>query len=109
MKYRLLFLFLLSIVGNDTLFAQSNNQSIVSKRWNAYWIKVPGEPVDGYEICLFRKTLDLANKPATYLVNVSGDNHYKLYVNGQLVSVGPARSDLYYWNYETVDLAPYLI
>jgi alpha-L-rhamnosidase len=109
MKYRLLFLFLLIIVGNNILFAQSDNQAIISRRWNASWIKVPGESVNGYEICLFRKTLDLANKPATYLVNVSGDNRYKLYVNGQLVSVGPARGDLYYWNYETVDLAPYLI
>jgi len=42
-------------------------------------------------------------------VHVTGDNRYKLFVNGQLVSVGPARSDLYYWNYESVDLAPYLI
>ncbi len=109
MKYRFLFLFLLALGGNSTLFAQSDDQSITAKRWNASWIKVPGEPVDGYEICLFRKTLNLANKPATYLVNVSGDNRYKLYVNGQLLSVGPARSDLYYWNYETVDLAPYLI
>jgi alpha-L-rhamnosidase len=30
-------------------------------------------------------------------------------VNGNLVSVGPARGDTYYWNYETVDLAPYLV
>ncbi len=109
MKYRLLFIFLLILVGNNRLFAQSDNQSITTKRWNASWIKVPGEPIDGYEICLFRKTLNLANKPGTYIVHVSGDNRYKLYINGQLASVGPARSDLYYWNYETVDLAPYLI
>ena len=43
------------------------------------------------------------------MVRVSGDNRYKLFVNGQLVSVGPARSDLFYWNYETIDIAPYLV
>jgi len=41
-------------------------------------------------------------------VHLSADNRYKLYVNSVLVSCGPARGDLYYWNYETVDLAPYL-
>ena len=48
-------------------------------------------------------------KPASFLVKVSADNRYKLYVNGMLVSAGPARGDTYYWNYETVDLAPYLM
>jgi hypothetical protein len=41
-------------------------------------------------------------------VHVSADNRYELFVNGKLVSIGPARGDIYYWNYETVDLAPYL-
>jgi alpha-L-rhamnosidase len=47
-------------------------------------------------------------KPDSFIVHVSADNRYKLYVNGTLVSLGPARGDTYYWNYENVDLAPYL-
>ncbi len=47
-------------------------------------------------------------KPSAYVVHISADNRYKLFVNEKLVSAGPARGDLYYWNYETVDLAPYL-
>lgn len=39
---------------------------------------------------------------------VSGDNRYKLFVNDQIVSIGPARSDIKHWNYEEVDLAPHL-
>jgi alpha-L-rhamnosidase len=107
MKYRFLLLFLL-LNSSYVLFGQTAAQPIVPTRWNASWIKVPGEPVNDYEICLFRKALPLTNKPATYLVQVSGDNRYKLFVNNKLISIGPARSDLYYWNYETVDLAPYL-
>ena len=42
------------------------------------------------------------------MVNVSGDNRYKLFVTGNLVSGGPARSDFYYWNYETVEIGSYL-
>jgi len=36
------------------------------------------------------------------------DNHYKLFVNEKLVSLGPARGDLQHWNYEPVDLTPFL-
>ena len=52
--------------------------------------------------------MDLAAVPAQYLVHVTGDNRYKLYVNEGLVSMGPAKGDALHWNYETVDLAPYL-
>ncbi len=108
MKYRFVLPVLLFLLSN-TIIAQTITQQEAPKRWNASWIKVPGEATNDYEVCLFRKTLDLAAMPAKYLVHVSGDNRYKLFVNNQLVSVGPARSDQYYWNYETIDLAPYLI
>ncbi|MEJ0033874.1 MAG: hypothetical protein WDO15_27660 [Bacteroidota bacterium] len=42
-------------------------------------------------------------------MHVSADNRYKLFVNGTLVSLGPARGDLTNWNYETVDIAQYLV
>ncbi len=91
---------------NCNVFAQKD---IVGKKiWNAHWITLPIQAND-YEICLFRKTLDLDSQPATFKVFVSADNRYKLFVNGQLVSIGPARGDFYYWNYATVDLAPYLV
>lgn len=109
MKYLFIVSFLLLFYNNQPVFAQTIPQPNNNLDWNAFWIKVPGESSVNYEVCLFRKTLNLSNKPATYLVRVSGDNRYKLFVNGQQVSVGPARSDLYFWNYETVDLAPYLV
>jgi len=56
----------------------------------------------------FRNTVDLATKPTSFIVRVSADSRYRLFVNGSSVSVGPARGDLLHWRYETVDLAPYL-
>ncbi|HTI57524.1 alpha-L-rhamnosidase C-terminal domain-containing protein [Mucilaginibacter sp.] len=94
------------LVFANIAIAQKN--TINPKRWNAHWINVPG-PAPDYQVCLFRKVVNLENKPASYKVFVSGDNRYKLYVNGHLVSVGPARSDFYFWNYETVDLAFYMV
>lgn len=76
--------------------------------WNANWIAAPNDPGNGYGVYYFRKNIDLGEKPARFVIHVSADNRYKLYVNGVLVSLGPARGDIYYWNYETVDLAPWL-
>ena len=80
-----------------------------SRPWNANWIAAPNDPGNAYGVYYFRKHIDLSVKPASFIIHVSADNRYKLYVNGSLVSLGPARGDTYYWNYETVDLAPYLV
>jgi len=106
MKFRFYTLILCFVICVDKASAQKD--SVSSKRWNAHWIDLPGQDKD-YQVCLFRKTLNFNTKPLSYKVFVSGDNRYKLYVNGQLVSIGPARGDFYYWNYQTVDLAPYLV
>ena len=81
---------------------------MVKESWSAGWIAVPESTPKGYGIYYFRKDVELAAKPAKFVVYVTGDTRYKLYVNGQLASLGPARSDSKHWNYETVDLAPYL-
>lgn len=85
------------------------NPDLVKREWPAKWIAVPDEPANGYGVYLFRKSVNLKAVPATFVVHTSADNRYKLYVNEKLVSVGPARGDLFYWNYETVDLAPFLV
>ena len=76
--------------------------------WKGKWIAAEREESDAYGIFIFRKSFELDRKPETFPVQISADNRYKLYVNGVLASLGPARGDLYYWNYESVDLAPFL-
>ncbi len=77
--------------------------------WKAHWIDVPASSPHGYGVYHFRKTFDLSAKPQSFIVDVSGDNRYQLYVNGQQVSFGPARGDLTHWRYEIVDIAPQLV
>jgi len=79
-----------------------------TESWTARWISVPGTGAQDYGVYYFRKDVDLADVPSDYVVHVTGDNRYKLYINGTLVSLGPAKGDATHWNYETVDLAPYL-
>lgn len=79
-----------------------------SEKWPAKWISVPETGPQDYGVYYFRKDVNLPAVPSRYLVHVSGDNRYKLFVNETLVSMGPAKGDNLHWNYETVDLAPYL-
>jgi len=88
--------------------AQPVADDVLHKRWKAFWIDAPGATAHGYGVYHFRKTFQLAQKPAHFVVHVSADNRYKLYVNGVQVSFGPASSDVYNWNFETVDIAPQL-
>lgn len=81
---------------------------LLNKPWSAQWITVPNTPAKEYGVYHFRKIIDLSGKPEKFIIHVSGDNRYKLFVNGSLVSLGPARSDFYRWNFETVDIAPFL-
>ncbi len=70
----------------------------------AEWIA----PKEDYGVFYFRKQFQLETVPGHFVVHVSADARYNLYVNGIQVSWGPAVGDLENWNYETVDLKPYL-
>lgn len=81
---------------------------LLNKAWSAQWIAVSGAAPGEYGVYHFRKSIELPVKPDSFMVHVSADNRYKLFVNGTLVCWGPARGDVYHWNFETLDLAPYL-
>lgn len=99
---------LLTTLAKAQFGPPTGEPDVINKRWHAQWIAVPNTSNDGYGVYLFRKTIELASKPSTYKIHVSGDNRYKLFVNEKLVSMGPARGDIAHWNYETVDIAGYL-
>jgi len=74
----------------------------------ASWVAAPDAPAREYGVYHFRRTFELERKPAAFVVNVSADNRYKLYVNGEEAAVGPARGDLRNWRYDPVDIARFL-
>jgi len=102
------FSLLLTFLGFLFSYSQQVADDILHKRWDAFWITVPNTAAHDYAVYHFRKKISLDQKPSSFIIHVSADNRYKLYVNGAMVSFGPARGDIYSWNYETVDLAPYL-
>lgn len=56
----------------------------------------------------FRRDLSLKTRPSKLIVQVSADNRFTLYVNGQTVAFGPARGDIEHWRFESIDISPYL-
>lgn len=85
-----------------------SGQPLRTQKWPAQWIAPAGANPHTYGVFLFRKTLLLSSQPDTFRVHVSADPRFRLYVNGQLVGMGPASSHPLHWRYETFDLAPYL-
>ncbi len=99
----------LSFVSITLLSSASTiNPELMAKRWRAYWITDPTAQPGAMGVYHFRKQISLKAKPDHYVVHVSADNRYQLFVNGTLVSLGPARGDLRHWNYETVDIGQWL-
>ena len=73
--------------------------------WNPDW---SAQDKDCPRIMLFRKQIELEEKPYAGRIKISADTRYKLYVNARLVEVGPSRGDHQVWFYDTVDILPYL-
>ncbi|VDR35477.1 Bacterial alpha-L-rhamnosidase [Alistipes sp. cv1] len=109
-----MFLLLLSaIFAAPTAFADETEAVAASDRWqktiwDARWI-ASGEVSEGeFEAYRFRKTFPLERVPSRFVINISADPRYELFVNGRRVHRGPARGTLQNWCYETLDIAPYL-
>jgi hypothetical protein len=79
-----------------------------STRWSARWITHPAAPRSDYGVWLYRRTLELAEMPARFVVHVTADARYRFWVNGTPVLRGPQASDAAEWRYESIDLAPWL-
>ncbi len=82
--------------------------ALLSGYWPSAWISCPGAFPRAYGVYHFRKTFELAAVPGSFIVHVTADNRYRLFVNGRPVCSGPARGDLFNWYFESLDIAPYL-
>ncbi len=88
--------------------AAGAGSELLSARWPASWIAPPGAAPFDYGVYHFRRTFELKAKPERFVIHVSADQRYRLFVNGRRAAWGPARGDLYHWRYETLDIAPLL-
>ncbi len=77
--------------------------------WQAQWITYPAGSTLDYGVFLFRNNFTLKSEPVKFIIFISADNRYRLFVNGQFVCYGPAIGDLGNYRYETLDISQYLV
>jgi len=84
------------------------NPALLNGKWEAQWITCPDVSLTEYGVFHFRKSFNLQVQPDEFIIHISGDNRYRLFINGTEVCKGPARGDLAHWRFETIDIAQYL-
>ncbi len=102
---------LLAFLSINPVFSQGQikiNQDILYKTWDAKWITCPGITGKEYGVYLFRKSFNLKPGVKEFIIHISADNRYKLFVNGKYICNGPSRGDFLKWKFETVDIIPFL-
>jgi len=107
--YKIVLLVLFSVSTKLTAqHAAEINPELLKKPWTAKWISFPENSNSQYGVYLFRKEIVIKTKPEKFIIHISADNRYKLYINGVYVSNGPARSHLFKWNFESIDISSHL-
>ncbi len=107
----LLIFFTSGVIGQEsdvTINYEGKDITSLKHAWTAQWITHPTASTLDYNVFLYRRNFDLPSVPKSFVIHVSADNRYRLFVNEKLVSSGPARGDINHWRYETVDIAPFL-
>lgn len=69
-------------------------------------VEILESPYKNYHVH-FRKTFFLENTENMY-INISADDYYKLYINGKFVCMGPASAYPDSYNYNSVNISPYV-
>lgn len=102
----------------------------MDKKWTASWIMdrrfygrkpidvyhketvptVMPEPIEELQNLhmLARKSFELKTEAGHAIVHITGDDYYKLYVNGHYIGQGPAQGNHYHYYYNEFDVSPYL-
>lgn len=87
-------------------------------RWHGHWIWTEAPPIGSPFVWdraprpeahgLFRRSFDLDAVPERVPARITADSRYVLWVNGQRLGHGPARSQPRRLSYDLYDLAPHL-
>lgn len=114
MKRKFIVISLILFGSFHTLFSKEvfknlkPSSSLLRERWHANWISCPDVSLTDYGVYLFRKKIKINEIPDSFIINISADNRYRLFVNEIPVCWGPARGDNAHWYFETINIASLL-
>lgn len=98
----------LSLCCSFSASANPINPRLLRQSWPARWISHQDDDGKSFGVFHFRKVVSFETLPDSLWLHVSADSRYRLYINGIWVSHGPAAGDVQHWQFETLDVAPYL-
>jgi len=91
-----------------TINHEGKDFQMLKHAWKAQWITHPTESTLDYGVFHFRKRFELASAPEEFVIHISADNRYRLFVNGRYVTYGPSIGDIDHYRYESIDISEYL-
>ncbi|MBF8149102.1 alpha-L-rhamnosidase N-terminal domain-containing protein [Winogradskyella sp. F6397] len=91
-----------------TVNGSGKDINLLKHTWKAQWITHPSASTLDYGIFLFRHVFTLKEKISEFIIFVSADNRYRLFVNGERVCYGPSIGDTAHQRYETLNIADQL-
>ncbi|MBS2211274.1 family 78 glycoside hydrolase catalytic domain [Carboxylicivirga mesophila] len=80
--------------------------SAIEKHWAAKWIWAEEELQA--EAVMARKSFELGTSPKQAIVKITASDFYQLYINGQYVNRGAARSAAHHQSYDCIDVKGFL-
>lgn len=101
----IIFFSFIQVFGQLQVDRNRINPKIITDFWTASWITCPDVSVLDYGVFHFRKSFNLESVPDEFIIHVSADNRYILYVNGNFITYGPSRGDLQHWRFESLDIS----
>ncbi len=78
----------------------------IEKQWRAKWIWTKEEL--NAEAVIVRKLFSLSSQATEANILITASDFYQLYINGQYVIRGPARSAAHHQSYDCIDISTYL-
>lgn len=92
--------------GVKGIWTQNTSEKISLESWGAQWIWMP-EDMES-DVMLARRSFGLRKVPNTAILRITASSKYELYVNGNYICQGPARSASHHQSYDILDITSVL-
>jgi hypothetical protein len=96
------------LIALTTVAAAPAEVRPAERPYQAQWIWCDVQVPKPFQFVRFRKTIELASRPAEATAYITADTFYRLWINRQLVMHGPARSSRGKATVDPVAVGPYL-
>jgi len=103
--WMVVFSFFIFMIFSHSVAKENNSMNV---DWKANWIWNAGDPQPRNYRLNARKTIHCKPGLQNAFLHISADSRYRLYVNGEWLGDGPARSFPHLQQFDSYDIAPYL-